>query len=146
MLLRRHQRRVMAAFAEARLAAVVVRGPVFAERVYPIQTNRYFSDIDIVVATDDMARANTILGKLGFDLEQDAAVDTSVRKQKYQWLLAGNRPVLIEFHDQNARCFERLLSRATDIDEHDVSRVSLDLMWQEWCHLTGCPSGRNCWR
>jgi hypothetical protein len=38
------------------------------------------------------------------------------------------------------------LSRATDIDEHDVSRVSLDLMWQEWCHLAGCPSGPNCWR
>jgi hypothetical protein len=110
MLLRRHQRRVMAAFAEARLAAVVVRGPVFAERLHPIQTDRYFSDIDIVVATDDMARANTILGKLGFDLEQDAAVDTSVRKQKYQWLLAGNRPVLIELHG-NLVHYNRALRR-----------------------------------
>lgn len=98
MLLRYHQRRVTAALAEAGLAAVVVKGPVFAERLYPVQADRYFSDIDILVAEGGMARANAIVGDLGFELEKDAIFDTSARKQEYQWLLAGNRSVLIELH------------------------------------------------
>jgi len=98
MILRHHQRRVMAAFAEARLAAVVVKGPVFAGRLYPIPTDRYFSDIDILVAEGGITRANAIVGKLGFELEKDAFFDTSARKREYQWLLAGNRSVLVELH------------------------------------------------
>ncbi|MEO8668066.1 MAG: nucleotidyltransferase family protein [Bauldia sp.] len=97
MLLQHHGQRVMARFAEAGLAATIIKGPVFAERLYRNRADRYFSDIDILVEAGGMERAGAIMAESGFELE-GGLFDTSARKQEFQWLLAGNRSVLIELH------------------------------------------------
>lgn len=98
MMLSFHGRRVFSALTAAGVEASIVKGPVFAEKLYPTVADRPFGDIDIIVDAKDIARANEIIGKSGFELAPDPVEDHSSTIQEFKWLLAGNSFVMIELH------------------------------------------------
>ena len=66
LLLRHHSRSIIAAFAEAGIPVAIVKGPVFAERLYRVASDRPFTDIDLLTAPENLAKANAALPSLGF--------------------------------------------------------------------------------
>jgi len=97
MLLEHHAHRLEKRFAEAGVAAEIVKGPSFAKRLYKTRSDRPFTDIDFLVAMDSLPEANKVISGLGFTRPQKFW-DNAVRDQEYKWLLDDNRSVLIELH------------------------------------------------
>ena len=98
MMLSFHGRRIFGALAAGGVGASIVKGPVFAEKLYPHIADRPFGDIDILVDTNDIDGANEIIGKNGFELAPDPVENHSSTIQEFKWLLAGNSYVMIELH------------------------------------------------
>lgn len=59
-------RRVDAVLAEASLTAVALKGVLLGERYYPRPSSRATSDIDLLVAEDDLERAAEALSGVGY--------------------------------------------------------------------------------
>lgn len=97
LLLQFHARRVMTDLAAAGIEASIVKGPVFASKLYPHAADRPFTDIDVLVDPGDIAAANEIIGRNGFELWQEPGSDPD-QLQEYKWLLSDNRSVMIELH------------------------------------------------
>lgn len=112
LLLRHHSRNITAAFAEAGIPAAIVKGPVFAERLYRMSTDRPFTDIDLLTAPENLARANASLPALGFVALTKQVWDRSDSNQEYKWGRSDNPNVLIELHGNlvHYASFRRLLS------------------------------------
>jgi hypothetical protein len=95
LLLMHHAHGIAAAIAASALEACVIKGPVFARRLYPRPGDRSFTDIDILAAPSSVDTIGEILRPLGFV----AARDSNTRRGKpseQKWLLAGNDAVLVE--------------------------------------------------
>lgn len=112
LLLRHHSRGITAAFADAGIPAAIVKGPVFAERLYRMSTDRPFTDIDLLTAPENLARANAALPPLGFVALTKQVWDRSDSNQEYKWGRSDNPNVLIELHGNlvHYASFRRLLS------------------------------------
>ncbi|MFN6953259.1 MAG: nucleotidyltransferase family protein [Acetobacteraceae bacterium] len=97
LLLSHHAARVLPALAEAGIGATLVKGATFARRVYPDPGLRGFTDLDILVAQTDRARAGEVLARLGFVEEKpEYRGDADYAEEK--WLLAADRSVMVELH------------------------------------------------
>lgn len=112
LLLRHHGRTITGAFAEAGIPAAIVKGPVFAERIYKIPSDRPFTDIDLLTSPENLVRANAILPSLGFVALTRQVWDKSDSNQEYKWGRADNPNILIELHGNlvHYASFRRLLS------------------------------------
>ena len=97
MLLDHHARRIAERFASEGIAAEIVKGPVFAERLYRDRGDRQYTDIDFLVAPNSLDDANRLMPDVGFHRPQKAW-DNSNRDREYKWYLEGNRSVLVELH------------------------------------------------
>ena len=98
LLLQFHGRRVMADLAAAGVEANIVKGPVFATRLYPYAADRPFTDIDIIVDRDRIEAANTVIKAAGFELWEDPHSGAPEDLQEFKWLLPANPNVMIELH------------------------------------------------
>jgi hypothetical protein len=95
MRLRHWGGRISAALGEAGVSHAVVKGAGFAERLYPIQSDRSYSDVDVVIRPDDVARASEVVAALGFvsnDIPDRSAEDHC----EFKWVLEGPVPVSVE--------------------------------------------------
>jgi hypothetical protein len=95
LLLSHQAARIEAAFAREAISARVVKGPVFARRLYPQPTDRSFTDVDILIAPASLAAGFATLKQLGLVHAPDhdrASVDPG----EYKWLMPGNDMVLVE--------------------------------------------------
>ena len=112
LLLRHHGRSITGAFAEAGIPAAIVKGPVFAERIYKVPSDRPFTDIDLLTAPENLAKANAVLSSLGFVALTKQVWDKSDSNQEYKWGRSDNPNVLIELHGNlvHYASFRRLLS------------------------------------
>jgi len=112
LLLRHHSRSITGAFAEAGIPVAIVKGPVFAERIYRISADRPFTDIDLLTAPENLARANAVLPSLGFVALTRQIWDKSDSNQEYKWGRSDNPNLLIELHGNlvHYASFRRLLS------------------------------------
>ena len=112
LLLRHHSRSITGAFAEAGIPVAIVKGPVFAERIYKVPADRPFTDIDLLTAPENLARANAILPSLGFVALTRQIWDKSDSNQEYKWGRSDNPNILIELHGNlvHYASFRRLLS------------------------------------
>lgn len=112
LLLRHHSRSITSAFAEARIPAAIVKGPVFAERIYKVPADRPFTDIDLLTAPENIAKANAALPSLGFIALTKQIWDKSDSNQEYKWGRSDNPNILIELHGNlvHYASFRRLLS------------------------------------
>jgi len=71
------------------LPAAVVKGPVFARRLYPSPSLRCFTDIDVLAAPEALPRLDAALADHGFRL-----VESYPREHK--WLHRDNDSVMVE--------------------------------------------------
>jgi hypothetical protein len=112
LLLRHHGRTITSAFADAGIPAAIVKGPVFAERLYPFPADRPFTDIDLLTSPQNLAQANAILPSLGFVALTKQIWDKSESNQEYKWGRSDNPNILIELHGDlvHYASFRRLLS------------------------------------
>ena len=102
--------------ADAGISAAVVKGPVFAERLYKIPADRPFTDIDLLMSPENLSKANAILPSLGFVALTKDVWDRSDSNQEYKWGRRDNPNVLIELHGNlvHYASFRRLLSYSYD--------------------------------
>jgi hypothetical protein len=96
MLLQYHGGRIMKELAAEAIPARIVKGPVFARKLYSNAADRPFTDIDILVEPANLSRANQVIAACGFELSGDEA--QSYRLQEFKWLEKENSSLLIELH------------------------------------------------
>jgi len=96
--LEHHGKIVMDALAAAGMRAAIIKGPVFAARLYPDAALRPFSDLDILVDRSARAHARPIMKKLGFRPSLQPS-DDAVDHHEDQWILPGASNLLIEVQD-----------------------------------------------
>lgn len=106
MLLQYHGERVMRSLAESGIPARVVKGPVFARRLYRHPSDRPFTDIDILVTPEHLPRTVPIMEAAGFRLASDMA--DSLKLQEFKWLARDNESLMVELqgnlvHDTGMR-------------------------------------------
>jgi hypothetical protein len=107
MLLAHHARRIAEAYASERLAASIVKGIVFSEKLYPNRPERTFTDIDVLLAPEAVEKAAEILRALGYVPATDEDEHDNDRGE-LKWLLPGNDLLLVELqtnliHSANLR-------------------------------------------
>ena len=97
MLLTHQGNRVMAALAGANIPSVLVKGPAFANRLYPEPALRPFTDIDILVPPEVRGATRQIMEGLAFRLtEQEARANLDYHED--QWRSAQGE-LLVEIQD-----------------------------------------------
>ncbi len=84
--------------AEANIAHEVVKGPLFAEDIYPNLSDRPFTDIDLIVGADDFSRTRPIMEPLGFYLGLRSNTDKSDHYLEQKWQRGTSPMILIEIH------------------------------------------------
>ncbi|WP_421914783.1 nucleotidyltransferase family protein [Mesorhizobium sp.] len=96
MLLHYHGDRIMKALAADGIPARIVKGPVFARKLYRNVSDRPFTDIDILVEPGRLSEANRVIAACGFELAGDEA--QSYGLQEFKWLEKENSSLLVELH------------------------------------------------
>jgi hypothetical protein len=96
MLLQYHGDRIMKALAAKGVPARIVKGPVFARKLYRHAADRPFTDIDILVDPSSIGEANRTIAECGFELASGEA--QSHELQEFKWLETENSSLLIELH------------------------------------------------
>lgn len=77
--LRRALQRVLARFEDEGLRTILLKGPGFAARYYPEASQRPCSDLDVLVAPDEVPRARAALLELGYrEVDDPGAEHASV--------------------------------------------------------------------
>ena len=77
------------------LAAAIVKGPVFARRIYPTGTLRCFTDIDLLVAPEALPRVAALLEDHGFACVEAGPVE---RPREWKWVSHANPNLMVEVH------------------------------------------------
>jgi len=96
MLLQYHGDRIMKGLAAEGIPARIVKGPVFARKLYRNISDRPFTDIDILVEPANLSRANRVIAACGFELGSNEA--QSYELQEFKWLEKENSSLLVELH------------------------------------------------
>lgn len=97
LLLRTQLEEIAQALAAAGLRAVVMKGPQFADRLYRDASLRLFTDIDLLVAREDLSAAERALGDLGYSPAK-AAMKYDEGYGERTWRLQGAPGGPIELH------------------------------------------------
>ncbi len=108
---------ILRALYSASIPAVVLKGPVLGERIYPNPSIRSSADLDVLVAPANLARATAVLGEIGYE---PAAEPKARFLRKYHYHIMFNRacPPVLELHFNLSNGFgtvipaEEFLSRA----------------------------------
>lgn len=95
LLLARHAANITATFASEAVPAALVKGPVFARRLYPQPADRSFTDIDILIAPSSLPASFSILERLGF-IRAAGNTDHGREHDEFKWILPGNDLILVE--------------------------------------------------
>jgi hypothetical protein len=97
LLLSHHATRVVHVLTAAGIEGTIVKGAVFARRLYPDASLRTFTDVDILLIEAKRADAEDAMRSLGFELSEfEDRRGRDYHEQK--WLLAAQREVMIELH------------------------------------------------
>ena len=97
MLLDGLRRDISTALAASGVPACVVKGPVFAERLYPVRGDRLFSDIDLLVDPAFTKEAIAAMDGLGY-VRQGKLWDNSRRDMEYKFQHPRHPTALVELH------------------------------------------------
>lgn len=86
-----------AALAAKGVPASVVKGSVFAERLYAVRSDRLFSDVDLLVDPSFMEEAGVVMAGLGY-VREGKAWDNSSRDMEYKFVHPRHPTALVELH------------------------------------------------
>jgi len=127
--------RVLDRFAEARIEALVTKGPALSVRCYGDPGMRQYADLDLVVREDDIRRGTQAMLDLAYEPRVPlAAIDAKKTPGEYAFLRIAT-DLLVEFHTERTfryhprrlqidKLFERRASVV--IDGRDVPVLSLE--------------------
>ena len=71
LVLRRQLGEIAAALAQRSLPAVVIKGPEFADRLYPLPAYRPFTDLDLLVDRQVMTDVQAVMQSLGYRRKEE---------------------------------------------------------------------------
>lgn len=97
MLLESLHEEISTALNNKGINACVVKGPVFAERLYDYENDRPFTDIDLILDTKSMKEAIKVMESIGYVL-YDKMQDKSDFHMEYKFHHKKHPKVLIELH------------------------------------------------
>lgn len=133
LLLSYYARIISQALAQDGLPACIVKGTVFARRLYPAAEDRSFTDIDILVGKSALQACSKILARLGFAPASETNLE-SPEQVELKWVLPDNPIVLVEIqtdliHSRNLGtgirlCYEDLLAAGAG-DPEDATALLL---------------------
>jgi hypothetical protein len=112
-------------FEQARLRAVVLKGPLLAERLYARPYARATSDLDLLVIEADLDVACAALADLGFSLEEGPEGER-FRREHHHVRLSHPDALPLELHFQGYVGFGRTLPSAPLLER---SRAAAGLAW-----------------
>ncbi len=95
MQLRPWGERISSQLRRGGVNCTVVKGPVFAARLYPHPSDRLYSDVDVVIEPSAVARAAEILTELGFRANDMPGYDF-VDLCEFKWVSNSNALVHVE--------------------------------------------------
>ncbi|CAG0927379.1 hypothetical protein TFLX_00419 [Thermoflexales bacterium] len=130
-------RDILAAYQEAGLAVIVLKGAALACLIYPEPGLRPMSDLDLLVRTSDLARAINILTEQGFTVPAQARSIGAQRHLEAAALQIEGLPVHVELHhklhdayfDYIAAHLPRSLARWLHTA---VARSTFEITEQKW--------------
>jgi hypothetical protein len=111
----RHLRQTLQALRAACVRTVVLKGPVLAERLYRDASLRFSSDLDFLIAPDDLERAASALAPLGYQLQPESSAWYYRRHHHHLCLDAPHRPT-VELH------FRAFTGFGAQIEAHEFLR------------------------
>ena len=98
LMLSHHGDRSIAALAAAGIPATLIKGPLFARRLYPDPVLRSFSDIDILLSPEQRAASRPVMESLGFVRhEEEKRLGSDYHED--QWILPDRPNILVEIQD-----------------------------------------------
>ncbi len=115
MRLRRWSERITEALHAMGIDHALIKGPVFAARLYQNPSDRIFTDVDIVVRVDQMPLAFAALKELGF-VSDDIPGRDAAGHCEFKWVLQSDGAVAVELHTNlihSARLRQRI---SVDLD------------------------------
>ncbi len=98
MLLSHHARVLAARLRAAGIAFTLVKGEVFARRLYPAPADRPFTDVDVLVEPADFERANRALEGSGFRPAGVTSAARAATHSEFKWVNEANPSLLVEVH------------------------------------------------
>ena len=104
LMLRKHLERIEAALIENSIPTVVLKGPLFADRLYPEPGLRPFADIDLLVPAEVFADAARLLESLEFIAEPYAARKAGDDYGERTWRIPGEGSGAVEIHWNLVNC------------------------------------------
>lgn len=93
--------RIAAAFAEAEIPLLAIKGPVASQQLYGDPGLRVFADLDLLVGEADTARGEAVLGRLGYrDAEPMTAAQRRTKQRFHNGTpyVHGERATNVDFH------------------------------------------------
>jgi len=96
MMITAQGRRIEKALRDRGLRVMLVKGALFADRIYPKPALRTFGDVDLLVHPDDMAAARTALAENGLEFHPEPDREGYFEEK---WSLAAADNILFELHD-----------------------------------------------
>ena len=97
------------------IPAAIVKGPVFARRLYPAPELRRFTDIDVLVADDAIPALDKPLGWLGFRLVK---AQPDHEPQEWKWRHQDRSEMMVEVHKNLVHASS--LRRAMSLTYRDI--------------------------
>ncbi len=98
MALEARAKEILEAVSAARARAVIVKGPVFAKGLYRHESDRPFTDIDILTPSSDLAAIGGILRRSGYWQARRKFWDRSEINMEQKWFSNENDRILVELH------------------------------------------------
>lgn len=119
------------------IQAMVVKGPASSIQLYGNATARGFTDLDILVDTDDLSEITPILEKCGYQLKGGSFATTNrrfVQKAHHLVFHRDDTPFRLEIHDQlfgqkldSNHTTKKLFGRMTVLSWSDVGLPTLSM-------------------
>jgi hypothetical protein len=110
--------------ALAGLPVIVVKGPVFARRLYPAPYLRTFTDIDLLIAPEATRQVGQVLEARGFSL---VGAGDDAERQEWKWVCRDNDALTIEVH--------------TNLAHHPQLRQAISLTYGDLAEVQETPAG-----
>jgi hypothetical protein len=126
LFLTRELVRLLDVFAASEIPVIPYKGPILASQLHGDPGLRQFSDLDILVPINDVARTRALLMSQGYrpDIEMtEPQLRAYVRREKDMTLLREDLGIDLEVH-----------WRITA--EHDAVRIPPDVLWRQVCPYT----------
>lgn len=114
---------VLAVLAHAGIAAVPLKGPLLAARLYPPPLVRRSTDVDILIASRDLAVARRALAELGYAVRDEGHGAAELRHHHHLLLCAQGRAA-VELHFDALHAFGTILPGGELVERARRAEVS----------------------